>query len=235
MRVIGRVLTGDPGSLTPMRPHIVWDWNGTLFDDQPMVIAGLNVALDAAGLPPIDQDTYQRLYTRPVQVFYERIFGRPIEPAEWELIDEAFHAGYREAIVDAQLTADATDALGRAAEAGASQSLLSMYPHEHLLPLVDHHAIADRFIRVDGLRGAGGGLKAPYLEAHLERVAAANGGTPAEVLVIGDAKDDAAAAAHVGVACVLYDGGSHPRRELAATGFPVADSLTEAVELAGWV
>ena len=218
-----------------MRPHIVWDWNGTLFDDQPMVIAGLNVALAAAGLPPTDQDTYQRLYTRPVQVFYERLFGRAIEPAEWELIDEAFHTGYREAIVDAQLATDATDALQRVEAAGASQSLLSMYRHDDLLPLIDRYAIAGRFIRVDGLRGEGGGVKAPYLEAHLERVAAANGGTPAEVLVIGDAKDDAAAAAHVGAACVLYDGGSHPRHELEATGFPVAGSLTEAVELAGWV
>ena len=218
-----------------MRPHIVWDWNGTLFDDQPMVIAGLNVALASAGLPPTDQDTYQRLYTRPVQVFYERLFGRPIAPEEWEAIDEAFHAGYREAIIDAQLAADATEALARAEQSGASQSLLSMYPHRYLLPLVGRHAIADRFLRIDGLRGEGGGRKAPYLEAHLERVAAANGGTPAEVLVIGDAKDDAAAAAHVGAACVLYDGGSHPREELVATGYPVASSLTEAVELAAWV
>ncbi|MFU8839162.1 MAG: HAD family hydrolase [Nitriliruptoraceae bacterium] len=217
-----------------MRPHIVWDWNGTLFDDQPMVIAGLNVALAAAGLPPTDQETYQRLYTRPVQVFYERLFGRPIEAGEWRVIDEAFHAGYREAIVDARLATDASDALQRAEEAGISQSLLSMYRHDDLLPLLDRFAIAGRFLRVDGLRGEGGGVKAPYLAAHLERVAAANGGTPAEVLVIGDAKDDAAAAAHVGAACVLYDGGSHPREELEDTGFPVASTLTEALELAGW-
>ncbi len=223
-----------PGSLHAMRPHIVWDWNGTLFDDQPMVIAGLNVALAAAGLPATDQATYQRLYTRPVQVFYERLFGRPIEPDEWAVIDEAFHTGYREAIVDAQLAVDATDALQRAAAAGASQSLLSMYRHHDLLPLIDRYALADRFVRVDGLRGEGGGVKAPYLAAHLERIAAANGGPPAEVLVIGDAKDDAAAAAHVGAACVLYDGGSHPRHELEATGVAVADSLTEAVALAGW-
>jgi phosphoglycolate phosphatase-like HAD superfamily hydrolase len=199
-----------------------------------MVIAGLNVALAAAGLPPTDQDTYQRLYTRPVQVFYERLFGRPIAPDEWERIDEAFHAGYREAIVHAQLAADAIDALERAADAGASQSLLSMYRHDDLLPLLDRFALAERFLWVDGLRGVGGGVKAPHLEAHLQRVAATGGGTPDEVLVIGDAKDDAVAAAHVGAACVLYDGGSHPRHELEETGFPVASSLTEAVALAGW-
>ncbi len=48
-------------------------------------------------------------------------------------------------------------------------------------------------------------------------------------------KHDADAVVRVGVACVLYDGGSHPRHELESTGYPVADSLTEAVGLAGWV
>jgi phosphoglycolate phosphatase-like HAD superfamily hydrolase len=59
------------------------------------------------------------------------------------------------------------------------------------------------------------------------------GDDPSEVLIVGDALDDAAAAAHVGTRCVLYDGGSHPRDELERAGVPVADSLTHALELAG--
>ena len=55
----------------------------------------------------------------------------------------------------------------------------------------------------------------------------------ARVTAVGDITDDAAAAEAVGVACVLYDGGSQPRRDLEATGVPVADSLLEAVYLAG--
>ena len=34
------------------------------------------------------------------------------------------------------------------------------------------------------------------------------------MVVIGDALDDAAAAAHVGARCILYDGGSHLRDRL---------------------
>ena len=47
-------------------------------------------------------------------------------------------------------------------------------------------------------------------------------------VVIGDAADDAVAAAHVGARAVLYTGGSHSRASLEAAGAPVVDSLAEA-------
>jgi phosphoglycolate phosphatase-like HAD superfamily hydrolase len=213
--------------------HIVWDWNGTLFDDQHLVLEGLAAVLDAAGLPRIDLATYQRLYTRPVQVFYERLFGRPIPRDEWEDLDERYHAGYRAALDRARLTIDARTALDRVEAAGHTQSLLSMWRHDELVPLVERLGIGDRFARVDGLRGVAGGYKAPHLRAHLTALADVAGGDPSQVLVVGDALDDAAAATAVGARCVLYDGGSHPHRELAATGAPVARSLTEALDVAG--
>ena len=42
-------------------------------------------------------------------------------------------------------------------------------------------------------------------------------------MVIGDAVDDAVAAAHAGAQAVLYTGGSHSRASLAAAGVPVVD------------
>lgn len=51
--------------------------------------------------------------------------------------------------------------------------------------------------------------------------------------VIGDALDDAIAAAAVGVPAVLYDGGSHPSDALRSAGVPVVSTLIEAIEVAG--
>lgn len=51
-----------------------------------------------------------------------------------------------------------------------------------------------------------------------------------DVLVVGDALDDAAAAADVGVPCVLFDRGSHPRAELEAAGVPVVSTLVGALD-----
>lgn len=211
--------------------HVVWDWNGTLFDDQHLVLEGLHAVLDEVGLPRVDLDTYRRLYTRPVKVFYERLFGRPIPLEEWAHLDDIYHHRYRTALHQAGLAADAERALDLVDAADGSQSLLSMWRHDELVPLVSELGIEDRFVRVDGVRGPGGGHKAPYLEAHLD--ATLEGDTdPDRIVVIGDALDDAAAAAHVGARCVLFDGGSHPRAELETAGVPVASSLVEALERA---
>jgi phosphoglycolate phosphatase-like HAD superfamily hydrolase len=212
--------------------HVVWDWNGTLFDDQHLVIEGLNAVLDDVGAARVDLATYQRLYTRPVRVFYERLLARPIPDAEWQHLDEVYHHGYRTALHRADLAHDADAALRTVTASDASQSLLSMWRHDELVPLVAELGIHDRFVRVDGLTGPGGGEKAPHLAEHLGAVAHAAGDDPGQVLVIGDALDDAAAAAHVGARCVLFDGGSHPRAQLATAGVPVASSLTEALDRA---
>lgn len=209
----------------------MWDWNGTLLDDQRLVVDALNAVLEDVGLPPTDLETYQRLYTRPVRLFYERLFERPISDREWARVDEVYHDAYRAGVEDARLASDAPEALDVIEDAGLTQSLLSMYRHHELVPLVRRLGVEDRFVRVDGLRGAGGGRKAGELQAHLG--ALAGPGDPSQVVVIGDALDDAAAAAHVGADCVLYDGGSHPRAALERAGPPVASTLTGALEVAG--
>jgi phosphoglycolate phosphatase-like HAD superfamily hydrolase len=52
------------------------------------------------------------------------------------------------------------------------------------------------------------------------------------VVLVGDSLDDLAAARAVGAGCVLYDGGSHHRHALEATGSPVVDTLTAALAAA---
>ena len=208
--------------------HLVWDWNGTLFDDHVAVVAAINDALALLRLSPIDSDTFRTHYTRPVERFYEQVAGRPIEPGEWETLDEAYHLSYGASVERLALTSDALAALEAAEAAGLSQSLLSMWRHEDLVALVERLGIHRFFRRVDGLRVTGGGAKTEHLVAHL---AALEVEAPAAVLV-GDSLDDLAAARAVGAGCVLYDGGTHHRHALDATGVPVVDSLTEAVAVA---
>jgi phosphoglycolate phosphatase-like HAD superfamily hydrolase len=211
--------------------HFVWDWNGTLFDDLEVVVASVNRGLAQFGADPIDLDGYRSHYTRPVRLFYDRLLGWGVSEEEWHQIDNVFHDAYRDALEQASLRVDAATALEIVAAGPHTQSLLSMFPHVDLMPLMERLGITRYFDRIDGLReGSRGDAKAYYLERHLRQLIA--GEDPTTVVMIGDTPDDAVAAAEVGARAILYDGGSHHRVDLEAVGVPVVSTLVAAVELA---
>lgn len=212
------------------RSHIVWDWNGTLLHDIDAVIEATNAAFAEIGLPPITLARYRELYCVPVPRFYERLLGRLPTENEWAEMDTVFHRHYFARVEDAGLAEGAARLLAELRAAGTTQSLCSLAPHEHLVPLVRRHGIEEHFARVDGSRRDGPSKgKALQMAAH---VAALDGFDPRRTVVVGDAVDDALAAAHVGARAVLYTGGSHSRASLETAGVPVVDSLAEAVEVA---
>ncbi|GGU72513.1 phosphatase [Streptomyces filipinensis] len=208
--------------------HIVWDWNGTLFHDNDAIIGATNAAFTELGIAPITLEQYRSLYCVPVPKFYERLIGRLPTDAEWELMDGVFHRYYAEHRVRCGLTEGAAELLAGWRSAGHSQSLLSMYVHEELVPLVRGFGIEAHFLRVDGRTGPSGGSKAAHMVRHLEALSGSV--EPARTVVIGDAADDAVAARGVGARAVLYTGGSHSRASLEGVGAPVVDTLAEAVE-----
>ena len=206
--------------------HIVWDWNGTLFHDNDAIIGATNAAFAELGLEPITMEQYRALYCVPVPKFYERLLGRLPTDAEWELMDETSHRDYTEHRGRCALTEGAAELLAGWRSAGRSQSILSMYGHEDLVPLVRGFGIEAHFIRVDGRTGPSGGSKTEQMVRHVALLADVD---PGRTVVIGDAADDAVAALHVGARAVLYTGGSHSRASLEAVGVPVVDTLAEAV------
>lgn len=116
--------------------HLVWDWNGTLLDDNAAVIGATNAAFAEVGLEPITLEQYREMYCIPIPRFYERLMGRLPTEAEWERMDGIFHRYYMEQRVVCGLTAGAEELLAQWQLAGRSQSLLSMYVHEQLVPVV---------------------------------------------------------------------------------------------------
>ena len=128
--------------------HIVWDWNGTLLDDVAVVVAAVNDTLAIVDRRPITIEEYGANYTRPVLLFYERLLGREIEESEWLTFDRAFHASYRRRVDSATLADDAVEALTAVQEGGLSQSLLSMYWHDELVPQVDRRGLSLSLIHI---------------------------------------------------------------------------------------
>ncbi|MET9221586.1 MULTISPECIES: HAD family hydrolase [unclassified Streptomyces] len=208
--------------------HLVWDWNGTLFHDIDAVIEATNASFAELGLAPITLERYQELYCVPVPRFYERLMGRLPTDAEWEVMDAAFHRHYWALAGRCGLAEGAAELLAARRAAGLTQSLCSLAPQDNLLPVVTSHGIMEHFVRVDGRTGPSNQGKAAQMARHLAALADV-AADPGRIVVIGDALDDAVAAAHVGAHAVLYTGGSHSRASLESAGVPVVDSLAAAV------
>lgn len=204
--------------------HIVWDWNGTLFNDLDAIVDATNEIFASYGLPLMDLAGFRSVYTRPIWSCYERLLGRELEQGEWERLDAAFHDSYHRLMERCRLAADARHAIDALTDAGHTQSLLSMWHHDRLTVAVREHGIGEIFRRVDGLRPEeAGGSKAEFMVRHLTRLEV----DPSEVIAIGDSVDDAVAARHAGARAILYAGGMQARAELDRFGVPVVERLTE--------
>lgn len=203
----------------------MWDWNGTLLDDFDLTLAATNAAFASCAGGPITGEEHRRQFRRPVADYYADVLGHPVDAVEFGRLDRIFHEHYHAGLRACRLAGDAEAALGMV----PSQSLLSMWFHDLLVPFVDGLGLTRHFARVDGLRShVGGGNKAEFLVSHL----AALDLTGPDCVLIGDTLDDAAAADAVGARCVLVTGGFTDEERLRGTGRPVATSLTGAVRLA---
>jgi phosphoglycolate phosphatase-like HAD superfamily hydrolase len=206
--------------------HLVWDWNGTLLDDLEPVVEATNAALALVGGPIVDAADHRRDFRRPIVDYYSFVLDRPVDADEFVRLDRVFHDTYRARLVDCALADDAIEAINSWA---GTQSLLSMFFHDELVPEITRRGLVDRLARVDGLRAqVGGGHKAEHLIEHL----AALNVRGEDTVLIGDSIDDAHAADQVGAGIVLYAGGFTDPDVLRATGRPVVDTLVEAVRLA---
>jgi phosphoglycolate phosphatase-like HAD superfamily hydrolase len=208
--------------------HVVWDWNGTLLNDNDVVLAAVNEVCTEFGRASLSWAEWQAAYARPMRVSYEQILARTLDDEDWARVDKLYHERYDALLHTCGLAAEVPDALRRLMESGRTQSLLSMWFHSRLTPTVELFGLTEYFTRVDGLPGeVGGGSKADSLVRHLE----AQRLNPSEVVLIGDVVDDAQAAQAAGTQCVLVTTGAMTRTALESTGAPVTNSIIDALHL----
>ncbi len=211
-----------------MISHVVWDWNGTLLNDNDAVLAAVNAVCVDFGRASLTWAEWQAVYARPMRVSYEEILERLLDDEEWARVDKLYHERYDALLHTCGLAAGVPAELRRWAESGRTQSLLSMWFHDRLVPTIEQFELTGYFSRIDGLAGdVGGGSKTDSLLRHLE----AQDLDPADVVLIGDVVDDAVAAQSAGTGCVLVTTGAMTRTALETTGVPVTSSIQEAVQL----
>jgi phosphoglycolate phosphatase-like HAD superfamily hydrolase len=213
--------------------HIIWDWNGTLFDDFEISVAAAGAACRTVGGGDVTHDAYRKAFTRPVRSLYERLLDRPCTEPQWSAIAECYHRTYQSLLHRVGLRHGAAEVLERLSGMGVTHSLLSMGEHEEVVALLKREGIASHFLAVEGMtRHQRTDSKRTAVVRHLATVREQYPSAfPADrVLLIGDTLDDNDAAVAVGAACVLLDDGSYDPDQAAKAAVPVASGLDAAAE-----
>ncbi len=205
--------------------HIIWDWNGTLLDDNWLSLKAINILLEKYNLPAIEKERYLEIFTFPVIDYYKKL-GFDFEKTPFSIVGTEFIKEYTDHMYDAKLQEDALEALNYFSEIGISQSLLSAAKQQMLEDLMKFHNLERYFIKISGLTDHYANNKVDVGKAWIKELKY----NPKEVLLIGDTIHDVEVADEIGTDCVLIAQGHTAYERLKSSNKDVFHNLFEFKE-----
>ena len=205
--------------------HIIWDWNGTLFNDVELCANIMNQLLEEASLPKISVAEYRDVFTFPVIDYYKAL-GHDVGAENWQKISHQFISEYETNKYQFKIYPDAPKVLEHIKNLGISQSILSAYKQETLDELVAYFDLSQFFIKLVGLDNI---YAASKLDNGLKWIKEL-GFEEGEVLMVGDTLHDCEVAEAIGADSVLLSFGHQSREKLNGCNIPIIDSLSELVK-----
>ncbi len=200
--------------------HVIWDWNGTLFDDAWLCVEVMNGVLSRRNMPLLSHTRYMELFDFPVIDYYRKL-GFDFEKEPFQISGTEFIVGYNERYREPELQPGVRETLQLIQDAGITQSILSAQEQSTLEELMDIHDMHPFLQKAIGLNDHYAHSK---IENGLRWMKELHYG-PHEVLFVGDTVHDHEVARAIGADCVLIPGGHHPRTKLEKTGVPVLEDL----------
>ena len=206
--------------------HLIWDFNGTLFDDVDAGIESANDLLAAHGLPIFSsREAYRKTFGFPIVDYYRRLgfdFSRtPYADLAVEWVAYYLARSRASVVFD-----DVTKTLARLKKMGISNWILSATERTMLTQQVESLGLKPWFDGLLGLDNIQAFSKAEigvhWIREHPD----------ARVLLIGDTDHDAEVAYAMGVDCALIARGHQSRTKLeSCRAIAVTDTLTELFEI----
>lgn len=208
--------------------HLIWDWNGTLFDDVQLCLVIMNGMLAKRGMPTITREEYITVFDFPVVNYYRQL-GYDFEREPFEGISTEFITAYEAQRSQCKLMPGTVATLETIARLGLTQSVLSASKRDYLQQALQDYGLAGYFSSAYGLDNHHAAGKVEVgLALMVEQ-----GLDPKTVLLVGDTTHDAEVATAMGVDCWLIPNGHQDPERLAAVGVPVIADLSQVpVQLA---
>ena len=202
--------------------HIIWDWNGTLFNDVELCTNIMNQLLKEANLPQISVTEYRNVFTFPVIDYYKTL-GHDVSLKNWEKISHKFINEYEAKKYEFKVFSDAEIVLKEISNIEITQSILSAYKQDTLEELVKYFNLNKYFIRLVGLNNIYAASKLDNGMKWIKELGLKKG----EVLLVGDTLHDCEVAEAMGADSVLLSLGHQSKEKLSKCNTPIIDSLSE--------
>lgn len=204
---------------------IVWDWNGTLFEDMLACIEAMNKLLVQKGLKCISGiDEYRSKFCFPVKKYYEHLgFNLDIDP--FENLAHTYIKNYAIEHKRAQLFNGATDVLDQLKRIGVKQCMISASEQNSLLEQMRPFNISHYFSEVMGIENHYAISKVNLAKKWFMKSKV----DLSEIVFIGDSVHDFEVATAVGCSCILIANGHQNIDELKTTSAIIVDNITETV------
>ncbi len=220
------LMAGPRGGETAVPKRcVIWDWNGTLFDDLDLCIQVENELLDERGLPRIpSREAYLQVFGFPVRDYYRRL-GFDFSQEPYEAVAADYTRRYEAACPACALCPGAEETLAALEERGLCQVLISASGRRSLAHQMApfSRSIAPRFSAILGVEHDLAHGKRHLAEGWL----AQSGFSPHQLVAVGDTLHDLEVARALGCDCILVEGGHQSPEALRTSGAPVISTLAQ--------
>lgn len=201
---------------------IIWDWNGTLFNDVDLCICVINEMLKTRNLELLTQEKYREIFDFPVKNYYKKL-GFDFKTESFDKLGTEFITNYNKRQYQAKLFYDSVNVLNELSSRNIKQYILSAREEKELELNLKHFNISHFFSKIVGLSNhyaAGKGKLAEFL-INSEKI------NQKTTLIIGDTCHDAEIAQKQAINCILIDQGHQSRERLLKCNNIVLSNLTD--------
>ena len=204
---------------------ILWDWNGTLFDDVAWCIRTINAMLARRNMKPLDGiAAYQQAFCFPVINYYRNV-GFDFTKESFEALADEYITLYHSAKTGGSQLYDGAERVLRVMrERGIAQVVLSATKTDHLLSQMKEFDILYYFDKILGLPDIYASSKIDVGLDYMSRKKVRR------AVLIGDTEHDAEVARSLCVDCLLIANGHQSRERLTACGAPVLENIAQVIE-----
>lgn len=203
---------------------IIWDWNGTLFNDVDLCAEIMNILLTQESLPNISLQRYKEIFTFPVLEYY-KIAGHTFERNSFEVLGKQFVVEYEDRKSQCSLFGGVTSLLSEIKNRNVNQHLLSAYEQQSLNAIIKHFKIDSYFTNIVGLDNIYASGKIHLAHQLIDKIR--SNGEQLKVLLIGDTIHDYEVATEINSDCILLSHGHQDEERLLKLGIPIAKNFNE--------